>query len=65
MRGSSGGLGRGRCGSWSWWRGSANKEIAAALGCSTKGVEAHLTVLYRKADTDSRTGLIARVWESL
>lgn len=44
-------------------RGRANKEIAAALGCSSKGVEAHLTVLYRKAGTDCRSGLVARVWE--
>lgn len=45
-------------------RGSANKEIAAALGCSTKGVESHLTTLFRKAGVDSRTALVARLWDT-
>lgn len=44
-------------------RGCANKEIASAMACSTKGVESHVTMLLRKSGADSRTALVARLWD--
>ena len=40
-------------------RGLPNKEIAARLGISTRGVEAILTRVYERLDLDSRSALIA------
>lgn len=42
--------------------GAANKEIATALDCSLKTVEAHVGQLLQKARADSRSVLIARFW---
>ena len=42
-------------------RGEANKDIAAKLECSLRGVEAHVTAILRRTDTESRTQLVARV----
>ncbi len=42
-------------------RGESNKEIAAKLGCSLRGVEAHVTAILRRTDTESRTQLVSRV----
>jgi DNA-binding CsgD family transcriptional regulator len=43
-------------------RGSANKTIAAALGCGEPTVEFHVTALLEKAGCDNRAGLVARFW---
>ncbi len=42
-------------------RGESNKEIAAKLGCSLRGVEAHITAILRRTGTESRTQLVSRV----
>lgn len=44
-------------------RGLSNKEIATALDCSLKTVEAHVGQVLRKAASDSRTALAARFWD--
>jgi len=41
--------------------GEPNKTIAARLGCEVKTVEVHVTALLRKSDSESRTGLLARL----
>jgi two-component system, LuxR family, response regulator FixJ len=41
--------------------GAANKQIAAALDCSLRTVELHVSALLRKADAPSRTALLARL----
>lgn len=41
--------------------GLANKEIASALGVSTKTVELHLSHVYTKLDVGSRTELVRRL----
>jgi DNA-binding CsgD family transcriptional regulator len=43
--------------------GKANKEVAAALGCSVRAVEVHLTRLFALAGVGGRTALVARVLE--
>ncbi|MGC4118037.1 MAG: helix-turn-helix transcriptional regulator [Myxococcales bacterium] len=42
-------------------RGSSNKEIACALGCSVRTVECHVARLLEKTGADSRAVIIARV----
>jgi DNA-binding CsgD family transcriptional regulator len=42
--------------------GRSNKEIAHALDCSVKNVEAALTLMMRKARVGSRTELVHGVW---
>jgi len=44
-------------------RGASNDEVAVELGVSRRAVEAHLTRLYRRFGTNSRTELVARVVE--
>ena len=44
-------------------RGRSNKEIALALHCAERTIEAHITELLRKIGVDSRLGLAARVRE--
>jgi DNA-binding CsgD family transcriptional regulator len=41
-------------------RGLSNKEIAGAMGCSVKGIEAHVSRLLRRAGVTSRAELISR-----
>jgi DNA-binding CsgD family transcriptional regulator len=43
--------------------GRCNKEVAAALGCAEVTVERYLTSLFRVSGSQSRTELIARVYE--
>jgi DNA-binding CsgD family transcriptional regulator len=43
--------------------GRSNKEVAAALGCAEVTVERYLTSLFRVSGSQSRTELIARVYE--
>jgi DNA-binding CsgD family transcriptional regulator len=42
--------------------GRSNKAIAGELGCAPATVEIHLTNLFRKTKTRSRTELVARLW---
>jgi DNA-binding CsgD family transcriptional regulator len=44
--------------------GAANKDIAAALACSVKAVEQHVTALLRRFRVASRAELIARFWSA-
>jgi DNA-binding NarL/FixJ family response regulator len=41
--------------------GMANKEISAALGCSLKTVEFHVTNVLRKAGVSSRLELVCKL----
>lgn len=43
-------------------KGSANKEVAARLGCTEATVEAHVTAILRKSGTTSRAQLISCFW---
>jgi DNA-binding CsgD family transcriptional regulator len=43
--------------------GRANKTISVELGCSDKTVELHVTRLLRKTEVDSRSALIAKMWQ--
>jgi DNA-binding NarL/FixJ family response regulator len=43
--------------------GETNKEIAAALFVGESTVEYHVTKLLEKVGVNSRTGLVARVWQ--
>jgi DNA-binding NarL/FixJ family response regulator len=43
-------------------QGQANKEIAAALRCSVRTVEVHVTAVLIKLDVDSRAGAASRLW---
>jgi DNA-binding NarL/FixJ family response regulator len=43
--------------------GRSNKEVAAALGCAEVTVERYLTALFRVSGSQSRTELIARLYE--
>jgi DNA-binding NarL/FixJ family response regulator len=42
--------------------GVSNKEIACVLQCAEVTVENHLTSLYRRSGTRSRTDLVCRVF---
>src|SRR3954468_19174915 len=44
--------------------GKANKVIAAELSCAVHTVELHVAALLEKAECDSRSELIARLWSS-
>jgi len=44
--------------------GKANKVIAAELSCAVHTVELHVAALLDKAECDSRSELIARLWSS-
>jgi DNA-binding NarL/FixJ family response regulator len=46
-------------------RGSANKTIAATLGCTEATIEIHVTAILRKVDADNRAELVARFWTEL
>jgi DNA-binding NarL/FixJ family response regulator len=48
-----------------WWvaRGKANRTIAAALRVAERTVEAHVTSLLEKACVESRSALVASIWE--
>jgi DNA-binding NarL/FixJ family response regulator len=46
-------------------RGSANKEIAAALRCAEGTIEAHVTAILGKAEVESRAALSAKFWSEL
>lgn len=46
-------------------QGLSNKEIAATLGCAVRTVELHVSELLRRTETESRTGLIARLWSGV
>lgn len=41
--------------------GKGNKEIANALGCSTKTIEFHATNIFRKVGVDSRLALACKL----
>lgn len=43
--------------------GRANKTISVELGCSDKTVELHVTRLLRKTGVESRSALIAKMWQ--
>jgi DNA-binding CsgD family transcriptional regulator len=43
-------------------RGNANKDIATALCCRPRTVEAHVAAALRKARVDSRAHLVAKFW---
>lgn len=43
-------------------QGQANKEIAAALRCSVRTVEVHVTAVLLKLGVDSRSGAASRLW---
>ena len=43
-------------------RGRSNRAVAASLGCAESTVELHITALLRKAECESRSQLVARVW---
>ncbi len=45
-------------------QGRANKEIAQALGISTRTVEVHITSLLSKSGCSSRSELLARLWNA-
>jgi DNA-binding NarL/FixJ family response regulator len=42
--------------------GLMTRHIAAQLGISERTVEAHLAVMFEKAQVESRAELVARVW---
>ncbi len=44
-------------------QGEANKTIAAALACSVRTVEVHVTALLEKTHSDSRSELGAKFWQ--
>lgn len=43
-------------------RGESNREIAAALGCSERTVELHVTAILQKVGADSRSAAVATFW---
>ncbi len=43
--------------------GASNKEIADALGCSTKTVEHHVTAILRASGSQTRAEVVAKVWK--
>jgi DNA-binding NarL/FixJ family response regulator len=43
--------------------GKGNKEIASALGCSTKTIEFHTKNVFRKAGVDSRLALACKLMQ--
>lgn len=43
--------------------GYTNRRIAAELGCASRTVEAHVTALLDKAGCETRSQLVARVWQ--
>lgn len=43
--------------------GKGNKEIANALGCSTKTIEFHATNVFRKVGVDSRLALACKLMQ--
>jgi DNA-binding CsgD family transcriptional regulator/PAS domain-containing protein len=45
-------------------QGASNKGIAARLGCAERTVEVHVTHLLRKAEVESRSALIAKVFQA-
>lgn len=42
--------------------GATNKQIAASLGCAIVTVENHITELFRRSGTRSRSELVVRLW---
>ncbi len=45
-------------------QGQSNKEIACALGCSTKTVEHHVTAILRAANCQTRAEVVAQVMDA-
>jgi DNA-binding NarL/FixJ family response regulator len=45
-------------------QGASNKAIATRLGCAERTVEVHVTHLLRKAGVESRSALIAKVFQT-
>jgi DNA-binding CsgD family transcriptional regulator len=45
-------------------KGLSNKEIATALSCTLRTAEVHVSHVLRKAGVDSRTALLARLWQA-
>jgi DNA-binding CsgD family transcriptional regulator len=45
-------------------QGQSNRLIASALSCSERTVELHIASLFKKADCESRTALVAKFWRT-